>query len=131
MRVCEHQCDQCPFKPTSAPGWLGAYSPREVSQSAWRNVPFFCHPTIDYEDEDWMKKAMKDGKLCLGMLVYANRILAPMRANEEGAHPEVVRLREWVKANVKDSDVQVMKPNEFNEHHKEAINNDPLYRGAR
>lgn len=113
--ACRVQCPQCPFRKTSMRGWLGAYDAGSVFSSIWRNMPFFCHPKIDYEDPEWEAQAMKDGKLCLGGLVFAKRIMSPMRADAyPETDPEVLTARVLHQDR---TDVECMTAREFGAHH--------------
>lgn len=67
---CNNQCAACPFRRTAAPGWLGSYDVDDVLRAAWHGVPFFCHTRTDYNRPDWLERAMENGKLCRGFLVF-------------------------------------------------------------
>lgn len=110
MRFVPKQCKVCPFRPTSAPGWLGSYTAGDVFRAIWNGAPFFCHSSIKYEDPAWEAKAMKSGKLCTGGLAFANQITAP----NTSPHPQIVQARELVK---KVKGLIVMRANEFGRHH--------------
>ncbi len=110
MKFVPSQCKQCPFRKSSAPGWLGAYDVGSVFRSIWHGVPFFCHPSIDYERPDWEERAMREGKLCTGGLVFANKMLAP-----ESEHEAIRRARILV-AGV--PEIECMEPREFGKHHE-------------
>jgi hypothetical protein len=112
MRFSKKQCQQCPFRQTALPGWLGNYSPAEVCSSIWKGQPFFCHTSIDYEDPDWERKAMAKGKLCTGSLVFAKRMMAPAGeiadARLRQARRDVLPI---------EGEIDCMGPREFLEHH--------------
>ena len=114
--ACKVQCPQCPFRPKSLKGWLGSYTPEQIAYQAWRSITFFCHTKINYENNDWLKKANENGKICLGSLAFANKMMAPLRKN---AYPEtdpvVIQLREEIKDR---KDIECMGVKEFIEHHK-------------
>lgn len=112
MKFVPRQCKVCPFRATSAPGWLGDYTAQSVFSSIWKGEPFFCHDSIDYTDPKWADKAVnssRNGKLCVGGLAFANKILAPTR----DVLPVILIGRERVKL----IDVECMSPQEFGEHH--------------
>ncbi len=119
--ACKVQCPQCPFRPTSLPGWLGGYDAGSIFQTAWFNQPFFCHTRTSYEDPNWAAKAAKSGRICLGYLAFANAAMAPKRVDDR---PElastvedqklIIRLRAEVE---KRTDVIAMKPLAFRDHH--------------
>lgn len=112
MRFVPKQCKQCPFRATSLPSWLGNYSVGDVFRAIWHGIPFFCHPSINYERPDWEARAMASGKLCTGGLHFANIMPAPMKSE----HPQIIRARELVKQIA--SKLDVMKPRDFGQHHK-------------
>ncbi len=112
MRFINEQCKQCPFRPSSAPGWLGSYDVGSVFSSIWKGFPFFCHTAINYKSKTWEATAMKKGKLCVGGLVFARKIHAPDR---EASDPRIVEARAL--AAVIAHRVECMNVNEFQEHH--------------
>lgn len=114
MKFVPKQCARCPFRKTSAPGWLGDYNAGSVFSSIWKGFPFFCHTSINYQNKTWEKRAMKSGKLCVGGLVFAGKIRAPER---EIQHEPIRIAREQVK--LIETQVECMDPNEFAEHHKD------------
>jgi len=99
------------------PGYLGGYNVSMVFNAIWRNVPFFCHPKINYRDPKWEEKANKNGRLCLGGLKFANMLLAPMRVD---AYPDsdqqVIDARA---STVGRLDIDCMEPREFKRWHEE------------
>jgi hypothetical protein len=111
MKFVPEQCKQCPFRKTSAPGWLGSYDPGSVFRSIWKGFPFFCHFKANYKRKDWEAHLMKYGKLCVGGLAFANKMLAPDR---EIQHEPIRIAREQVKL----IDVECMTPQEFAAHHE-------------
>ncbi len=115
MRFVPSQCKVCPFRRTSAPGWLGSYDVGSVFRSIWKGFPFFCHSTIDYEDEEWEAKAMKGGKLCTGGLVFAHKICAPDREIQH----EPIRVARLKVLSV-ESKIECMDAREFQTHHEMA-----------
>lgn len=112
MRFSPKQCAECPFKPTSMPMWLGAYTPGDVFRAIWKADPFFCHTTINYEDKNWLDKAMVKGKLCTGGLLFANLICAP--ASEIRHEPiRIARLRVLDHS----QEIECMDGKQFSVHH--------------
>lgn len=117
--ACKNQCKQCPFRSTSAPGWLGNYQgPGEVLTSLWHDSPFFCHARADYEREDWLEVLMEGGELCLGALIVRGRLWIGIPESED---PEVREaVSEAVKRYRSDPDsFDVMGPRAFMDHHEE------------
>jgi hypothetical protein len=119
MRLCADQCKVCPFRRTSAPGWLGGYRNLEVVQAAWDGKPFFCHSRMNYQRPNWLEYAMRNGQLCLGFLLAIKRWKFP-----EPKDPLI--LKAYQDALVYESKVQIlghsldiMTPQEFLLHHKD------------
>lgn len=113
MKFVPNQCKPCPFRPTSAPGWLGSYTAGSVFSAIWKGFPFFCHTSINYRNANWEARAMKSGKLCTGGLLFAHKIHAP---DGEIKHEQIRTARLKV-LDIKDQLV-VMAPREFGEHHQ-------------
>jgi hypothetical protein len=106
------------------PGYLGDYNVSTVFNSIWRNVAFFCHSKINYRDPNWEAKASKNGRLCLGGLVFANKIMAPQRLDAyEVSDHEVIRERALV---VGRTDIDCMDPNEFKRWHEESMTHERI-----
>ncbi len=112
MRFINDQCKQCPFRPKSAPGWLGSYDVGSVFRSIWKGFPFFCHSVINYKAKTWEATAMKKGKLCLGGLVFAHKIHAP---DAEIQHEPIREARKL--ALVIAPRIECMDAKAFGEHH--------------
>lgn len=73
-------CKQCPWRTNSGPGWLGDNSPERLVLSALAGVTLPCHPSIDYEDPDWLEnwEAGERGEPCRGSLIFlANNLILP------------------------------------------------------
>lgn len=115
MRFQKSQCKVCPFRRTSAPGWLGSYDVGAVFRSIWKGFPFFCHSTIDYTRPDWESRAMANGKLCTGGLLFAHKICAPDR---EIQHEQIRSAR--LKVLGVASKIECMDAEEFGKHHEMA-----------
>jgi hypothetical protein len=112
MRFVASQCKVCPFRRTSAPGWLGSYDAGSVFRSIWKGVPFFCHSAINYERKDWEERAMASGKLCTGGLVFAKKICAPDREIQH----EPIRVAR-LKVLAVEHKIECMDAKEFQAHH--------------
>lgn len=109
MKYCTTQCRQCPFRPTSARGWLGSYRAADVFHELWHGQPFFCHSKINYARPDWLARALRSGRLCLGGLVAANRWHCPTPTDDT--------IRQ-ARADVGDrDDVETMGAREFIDYH--------------
>lgn len=114
-RPCETQCPQCPFRSTSASGWLGGYeTPGNVLNALWHDSPFFCHTRADYERSDWEEVLLRNGELCLGGLLC--REDWPCPASDD---PEVAAAQDWAVAmrEACPERFDVMGPKEFMRHH--------------
>lgn len=114
--ACQTQCHQCPFRRDSLPSYLGDYTAQSVVSAVWANQPFFCHTKINYSNPGWAKVAQAKGKLCLGALVFANKIKAPL-LSETIADRDVINARLGSQSR---DDVECMEPNEFLDHHNPA-----------
>ena len=66
-------CDQCPFRRKSPAGWLGAATPASFIVEISMERPLPCHPTIDYDDPNWLEKWNRQeiGRICAGSLIMA------------------------------------------------------------
>lgn len=115
MRFSGEQCKQCPFRRTSAPGWLGNYTPASVVSSIWKGFPFFCHTKINYESKTWQARAMKNGTLCAGGLAFANLLKVP-----RSAHAAIEKGREQIRC----IEVECMTVREFVAHHSRSEDGD-------
>ncbi len=80
-------CKGCPFKKTSAPGWLGDYNPDEVIDAVWKEKHFMCHTKINYDDPNWDKKLDRKPH-CAGALQMA-KIMCKLPRDKE--HSDAVK----------------------------------------
>lgn len=66
-------CKACPFRRSSAAGWLGGATPESFIVQISMDYPLPCHPTISYDEPRWLEKweAQRTGKICAGSLVMA------------------------------------------------------------
>jgi hypothetical protein len=70
-------CARCPFRRTSAPGWLGADTAEGFIATADSDVRMPCHLHVDYERNDWYLQAMHAPQ-CAGRAAYLrNRCKMP------------------------------------------------------
>lgn len=113
--ACTVQCDQCPFRANALPGWLGDYTPGSIMHATWHGEPFFCHTKINYSMPGWERRVKKQGKLCLGSMVFAKKMMAPCKEDAyPETDPEVIAAR---RANQDRIDVDCMEPKVFMDHH--------------
>ena len=84
-------CKVCPWRRTSAPGWLGAATPQQFLDQTKGEVHMPCHAAIDYERDDWREQAQA-GPMCAGALTFlANHCILPR-------DPELAAMRRQVSA---------------------------------
>jgi hypothetical protein len=62
-------CKYCPWRRTSARGWLGSSTPEEFLVQCTSEAHMPCHITIDYDDPDWADK-LDDASHCAGSLIF-------------------------------------------------------------
>ena len=82
-------CLQCPFRKGSAQGWLGSYTPAMIIEHIQKEVPFPCHPTVDYEAPNWRETIFtEDTKVqaCVGFLILGRKLAKLPRDPETGEH---------------------------------------------
>lgn len=62
-------CKQCPYRKTSAPGYLGesSHDPQRFLQQLDLPTSHPCHNTVDWDEEDYNK-----AKVCIGALQFMN-----------------------------------------------------------
>lgn len=96
-------CKECPWKRTSAPGYLGASEPIEFLETSESGQKMPCHMTIDYEDDYsiWQDQ-IATAPECAGRAIhFANR----------------AKLGECVSRMDKDAEKVFVQPQEFIDHH--------------
>lgn len=100
-------CAECPWRKTSAPGWLGASTPLQFLQQAESGIKMPCHCTVDYEREDW-EEQVEDAPRCAGHAAYLrNRCKLPDDPEMRAFSAEVGRR-----------DDVFARPDHFVEHHR-------------
>lgn len=78
MRQHTVPCAGCPWRRTSAAGWLGNSTTLEFLAQAEHAPKMPCHCAIDYEDEDWKETQLPDAPRCAGHAAYLrNRCKLP------------------------------------------------------
>lgn len=95
-------CKECPFRRTSAPGYLGASNPMEFLETSETGQKMPCHMTIDYEDKfAVLQDQIDESPHCVGRAMhFANR----------------AKLGSCVPNMYKNADV-FNRPQEFLDHH--------------
>jgi hypothetical protein len=100
-------CRECPWRTTSAKGWLGASTPLQFLAQAEAEIKMPCHCAVDYEREDWEAQAAQAPR-CAGHAIYLrNRCKLPQ---EPG-------LAAFVAAVEPDREKVFSRPDAFVEHH--------------
>lgn len=70
-------CAQCPWRRTSAPGYLGASGLDEFMETSEAEFVMPCHLRMDYEDPNW-EETVLDAPQCAGRAAhFANRLKRP------------------------------------------------------
>mgnify|MGYP001618446155 CR=1 FL=1 len=73
MKAVKKACNECPFRKTSLPGYLGPWpGPNELLDQAFSETGFVCHKTI-VRDERTLQFKEKKFRLCAGSLICANK----------------------------------------------------------
>lgn len=113
MPVLKHKepCDKCPWRRTSARGWLGADDPEHFLGSTEVGLAMPCHCAIDYEDEDWYETQYPEAPFCAGALIYL-RNSCTLPIFDQGGVPEAMAQVE------QDHETVFTFRNEFLEYHK-------------
>lgn len=115
-KACENQCDKCPFRRTSLPGYLGAYDgPAHIHSSLWHTEPFFCHTRTNYRRAGWLERAMRDGNLCLGALIFVGRETYFPKSDDPEVQSALRFAMEYAASHP--GDVDVMEAREFIDYH--------------
>lgn len=102
MKQHTKACSACPWRKTSAAGWLGASSPEEFVATSEAEHQMPCHLHVDYERDDW-EDQVYDAPQCAGRAAhFANRCKLPRNS-------DLIRVE-------RDPDVFTF-PAEFIDHH--------------
>lgn len=103
MTTLKAPCKACPWRTTSAKGWLGASSPVEFLQQSEAEIQMPCHLHVDYESDTWQDDALEVPQ-CAGRAVhFANRCKRPQ-------NPDLVVLPA-------DRQAVFSNPQDFIDHH--------------
>lgn len=96
-------CKECPWRKTSAAGWLGASTPVEFLQQSEAETQMPCHLHVDYESDAWQDEALTAPQ-CAGRAVhFANRCKRPK-------NPDLLLL-------TADREAVFSNPQDFIDHH--------------
>ena len=73
MNVCKTPCNDCPFRKSSAPGWLGPYQkPEDLHRLVMSENPFPCHLSHQ-EDVAFEFVGQKGLPYCKGAILYMKK----------------------------------------------------------
>lgn len=108
-------CNQCPFRPNAAAGWLGGYTADDILNAIRTEQPFYCHKQVEehpdgYDDPDWEEWAEENADQCVGFLIMTKRMC---KLPTGKAHAAAVR-------DVDVSQPILFPPQVFLDHHQKA-----------
>ena len=101
-------CNDCPFRKTALPGWLGDDTPEGFMATTMADHPMPCHQTVNYDRPGW-KTEIADGRqpkarLCAGALIFFSNIA---KLSRDPSRPRLPADRETV----------FTSPQSFIDHH--------------
>ena len=106
-------CKPCPFRRSSASGWLGGATPEAFLSQTMAEVCMPCHLAVDYDALDYEDPASKavflEASHCAGSLIFMRNACMLPRDKE---------LREMRKQVQPDHETVFSQPTEFLQHHK-------------
>lgn len=116
IRVCSRVCRACPFRATSAPGWLGPHSVQEILNTMQFDQLFSCHLT---RDDETTEADILSGRvpICRGFIASANASFKLFGQNPEFG-PMLRALQDQVKAEGLEDMGEILNRNQFANHHK-------------
>ena len=98
-------CNECPWRRSHMPGWLGGYTPEQfVGQVQHDGPPLPCHKTI--------KEGKSATALCVGALIFMKN------SCKSAQHPDYGNAKDGVE---RDTDTVFQWPQEFLAHHKQDL----------
>ena len=74
-------CQDCPFRKSSAPGWLGPWEPDQILHEAIDREGFVCHRTVNTPQLQW----------CAGAALMLNRTLKISRDRDYAAYQKLLK----------------------------------------
>jgi hypothetical protein len=112
-------CNDCPFRRTSSPGWLGGAPPSWFVSSALAdtysdgsgNEAAPCHETIDYDDPAWQQDQLPAADACVGSLIFYRNVDA-FKLPRDHARSRLVQSVQ------PDHDTVFSTADEFVQHHE-------------
>lgn len=109
--LCKALCRECPFKRTSAPGWLGSASgdPWEFLKPHFiaGEMPLPCHLRVHWEGEDVQDRAAR-APVCRGYMTFLRNTMKMPK------DPEMAALYRQI---APDTDAVFSNLTEFLAHH--------------
>lgn len=100
-------CDECPWRRSHVPGWLGGYAPEDfIGQVQHDGPPVPCHKTIDGERPEGA------ASMCAGALIFMKNSCKSPR------HPAYGDALDHVQ---EDAETVFQWPHEFLEHHRRDV----------
>lgn len=85
-------CPKCPFRKTSAPGWLGSHNPQELVGVVLRDGAWPCHQTHNGMSFEAARQHPRV-QHCGGAAAFAANICKVSRDSEVAAHQRRVGKR--------------------------------------
>jgi len=67
-------CEHCPFRNDGSFSGLTQDRTREIAHSLMADEGFYCHETVEYEDESNKGKVTNESKLCGGSVVWLEKV---------------------------------------------------------
>lgn len=84
---CQKPCRECPFKRTSARGWLGDDTPEGFMATTMADTEMPCHMTVDYEDKKNWRENLSNATQCAGAAIFFANIAKMSRDRSRGQLP--------------------------------------------
>jgi hypothetical protein len=108
--ACSKPCNDCPWRKTSARGWLGPMPAADWIRLASSDEPIACHATIDADengDGDWSNPRMRQ---CKGAAIYRRNTGKSPRNADDARH-----------SSEPDREHIFTSPKDFMEHHRASM----------
>lgn len=102
--VMDKPCGECPFRKTSARGWLGPWTAESIVLQAFSEAGLACHMTAN---------DVATAKTCAGSLICANKSAKLYRDTWLACHQANLKASPEAK--------HVMNVAEFREHHGNGV----------
>ena len=96
-------CGECPWRRSSAPGWLGPFTAQQWLYLVHGEEPIACHETIVDDDDDWDNGTIRQ---CHGAAQYRRNVA------KKPLNPEIAVCEH------RDTSDVFATPSEFLTHHE-------------